>query len=69
MDRLKKILAYQWTVNYIQKMPRGTQIKVADVPVNDKKLLIEMVKEYIDFYHDAEFNENYTKIRKLSKWE
>ena len=66
MDRLK---AFKWTVKYLKAMPRGTQIKVADVPVNDKKLLIEMVKEYIDFYHDAEFNENYTKIRKLSKWE
>jgi hypothetical protein len=66
MDRLK---AFRWTCNYLKAMPRGTQIKVADVPVNDKKLLIDMVKEYIDFYHDAEFNENYTKIRKLSKWE
>jgi hypothetical protein len=49
-------------------LPVGTTVQVCDVPVRDKSLLVEMVKAYIDCYHDAEFNEDYTVIKKLSKW-
>jgi hypothetical protein len=67
-EHQKIAAAFNWTIKYLLALPVGTTVQVCDVPVRDKKLLVEMVKAYIDCYHDAEFNEDYTVIKKLSKW-
>lgn len=69
MEHKKIALSFNWTIKYLLAMPVGTTVQVCDVPVRDKELLLEMVKSYIDCYHDVEFNDDYTVIRKLSKWE
>jgi hypothetical protein len=68
LDHAKISKAFNWTIKYMLALQRGSTVNVNDVPVRDKSLLVEMVKAYIDCYHDAEFNEDYTVIKKLSKW-
>jgi len=65
MEHGKVSKAFDWVIKYLIAMPEGTHIKVKDVPVNDKKLLVELVKAYIDCYNDVEFNANYTTIYKI----
>jgi hypothetical protein len=67
-EHQKIAAAFNWTIKYLLALPVGTTVQVCDVPVRDKSLLVEMVKAYIDCYHDAEFNHDYTIIRKLSRF-
>lgn len=61
------VKASEWVNSFMLAMPPNTHIKISDVPVRDKELLVELVMLYIDGYHDAEFTHEYTVIRKQHK--
>lgn len=54
-----------WTTAFIENMKAGSVIAIAEVRVKDKDLLIECIKQYIDWYGGVEFNSDYTKIRRI----
>ena len=57
--------AYNWTEAYLKKLCIGESVAIADVKVNDKAVLVECIKQYIDWYGDVEFNRDYTSIRRI----
>lgn len=59
--------ALNWTTLYLNEMPDNTQVQVRDVPVYNKDLFIECVKQYIDWYGQVEFSADYRIVRKLNK--
>lgn len=65
MGRLSKAL--NWTTDYLNEMPVNTQVSVRDVPVKDKDLFIECVKQFIDWYGQVEFSGDFRIVRKINK--
>jgi hypothetical protein len=59
-----KYLAASWAI--IDKMQPGEIIIVKDYAPKNPALFISCIKQRIDTLNDCEFNEDYTKIRKLS---
>jgi len=65
MERFGKAL--NWTTDFLNQMPVNTQIAVSDVQVKDKALFVECVKQFIDWYGQAEFSGDYRIVRKINK--
>jgi hypothetical protein len=58
--------AFDWVVAYINKMEPGEWVPLDEMGAKDQELLIECIKQHIDWYHNAEFSNDYTKIKKLN---
>lgn len=58
---------YQLMVTWeiIDKMELGTKIKVSDFAKKRPDIFIQASKMFIDCYHTAEFNFNYTTLKKI----
>lgn len=53
------------TSDYIAKLPLWEWREIAEIKVKDKELFIACAKQYIDWYKDAEFSNDYTRIRRI----
>ena len=59
------LAAYNWTENHIRSLRVGEWSVIADLPVRDKSVFVTCAKEYIDVHKDAEFSNDYSKIKRI----
>lgn len=60
---LDKDLAKSW--NLVEKLESGQIFNLQNIADNRRGLFIKCIKQRIDTLNDCEFNNNYTKLRKL----
>ena len=57
--------AYDWTADFIRNLPLDEWQEIDKLPVKDKAVFVICAKQYIDIYKDAEFSNDYTKIKRI----
>ena len=60
---LDKDLAKSW--NLVEKLESGQIFNLQNIAHNRQGLFIKCIKQRIDTLNDCEFNNDYTKLRKL----
>lgn len=60
---LDKDLAKSW--NLVEKLESGQIFNLQNIAGNRRALFIKCIKQRIDTLNDCEFNNDYTKLRKL----
>ncbi|MDP3561732.1 MAG: hypothetical protein Q8R83_06115 [Legionellaceae bacterium] len=57
-----------WTTAFLDEMEIGSTMSVAEVQVHDKAILVQCIKQYIDWYGGVEFSSDYAAFRRIPKW-
>lgn len=57
--------AYNWVESYLRGLTPGAWVAINDIDIRDKLVFIECAKQYIDWYKDAEFSDDYTQIKRI----
>lgn len=58
--------AYNWTEKYLRGLSSDEWVALEDVKVNDKSVLVECIKQYIDWHKDVEFSNDYASIKRIN---
>jgi hypothetical protein len=59
------LAAYNWTEKFIRGLAIGEWSEVAKLEVNNKDVFVTCAKQYIDWHKDAEFSDDYSKIKRI----
>jgi len=51
----------------LDNLKPGEILELNKIPEERRSIFIDCCKQYIDCYNTAEFNENYTKLKKIEK--
>lgn len=52
----------------LDNLKPGEILELSKIPDDRRSIFISCCKQYIDCYNTGEFNENYTKFKKIEKW-